>query len=255
MAELNTISALLNDANLQGYWRLEADGTDSGPNGYTLAPGNAPAGYVSAKYGNGADFEASATDYIGIANASCPNLEISGDQTWGCWYKPETTTASTYEVLMGKTNAATTVYRRFIKWGDDKIALSITTSNGTHTVSHSTVLSAGNWYFCVWRYDASEATIDIFVNNSKATFTSRGTSVSTSTGGFCLGREGFDANFNPLDGVLDDAFIFNRYLTDDEITTLYSDTSIKSVCGLAKASVKSAKGLAIASVKKINGLA
>ena len=80
-------TALYSDASLQGYWRLETDGTDSSANGYNVS-GTAPT-YTTGRYGNGGDFEASSSQYLAIAGSSSANLNITGSQTWSAWVKLE----------------------------------------------------------------------------------------------------------------------------------------------------------------------
>jgi hypothetical protein len=97
---------LYSDANLQGYWRLESDGEDLSSNGYDVA--GAVRGYVSGKFGNGADFELGNSDYLSIADTACADLEISGSQTWSAWIKLESTVPSGRYAIMAKRDTSNT---------------------------------------------------------------------------------------------------------------------------------------------------
>ena len=118
-------SPLYLDANMQGYWRLEANGNDSSANGYNLA-GTAPT-HTTGKFGNGADFESASSQYISIANASCPNLAITGSRTLSAWIKVESITASNQGIIskLGESNA----YRGYVlrvSGTTGKVAIGIT---------------------------------------------------------------------------------------------------------------------------------
>jgi len=213
-------TALLADANLQAYYRLEADGTDDSPNGYDVVAGTVP-DYVAGKFGNGADFEASSSQYLSIADASCPNLEISGSQTWGAWVKAESISADI--TIIGK-DKITSRGRQLVILSTGKATfeiLGLTPSN----IQSDTILTSGNWYFVVGRYDGSN--LEVFVNGTKKTVSVTGTP-NVSTSDFSIGCRfvgGGDAVSTPFDGIIDDAFVFNRALTDAEVTKLYTTTS------------------------------
>ena len=97
---------LLNDANLQGYWRLESDGSDESSNGYDLT--NSGASFVTGKFGNGVDLELTESDYLYIVDASCPNLEISGSQTWSAWVKAESSVPPGRYAIISKRDTSNT---------------------------------------------------------------------------------------------------------------------------------------------------
>ena len=93
--------------------------------------------------------------------------------------------------------------------------LNIKSSTGT--------ISTGTWYFLCGVYDSANSKLKIFVNGTKTEATASGSAV-LSAGEFCIGRWGAYTTLN-FDGIIDDAFIFNRALTDAEVTKLYTTTS------------------------------
>lgn len=231
MAELNTLSignrwlelaktSLVSDANLQGYWKLESDGTDSGPNGYTLTGTGSPT-HAAAKFGSGATC-VKASKYYSIADASCANLEISGSITVSVWAKPTNVAGgwgSGY--LLSKRNSAT-AGGYYLALSGGNTPLFYCDGLTTPSVTHSMTVTDNNWYHVVGRYNSSTGKLAVFLNGTKVEVSTSG-SMGDSNKDFFLGlnsnntAEGFD-------GMLDDAAVFNRALTDAEILTLCDKT-------------------------------
>jgi len=215
-------TALLADANLQAYYRLEADGTDDSPNGYDLTEVNTPT-YVAGKFGNGADLELSSSQYLSIAAGSEVNIDITGSQSWGCWIKPESLTQQGH--IMGYCDVGLTNFKGFYFDSSDYTPrFALTGLTTTLNIKSSTgTISTGTWYFLCGVYDSANSKLKIFVNGTKTEATASGSAV-LSAGEFCIGRWGAYTTLN-FDGIIDDAFIFNRALTDAEVTKLYTTTS------------------------------
>lgn len=212
--EINT-NRFLNDANLQGYYKLESDGTDSSPNGYTLT-GSSPV-YTTARFNNGGDFETSSTHYL---SGSTPNCRIGTSQTFSAWCRPE---------------SFPSVQGRIVAVSDSSINnyVSLTTINTTNVFSFqvsgltplsvsSQAFSTGSWYHVVGRYDSSGSTLAIFVNGVKTQSTVTAGTHTAGTGNLAIARLGdYTATNTNFDGFIDDVAIFNRALTDAEIKEIY----------------------------------
>lgn len=82
MAELFTISSLLNDANIKAYYRAE-DLTDSSSNSKTLTK-TGTVNNSAAKYNNG--FNATFTDATNHLANTTVLTPGTGDFTIGCWF-------------------------------------------------------------------------------------------------------------------------------------------------------------------------
>ncbi len=219
--ELNSLS-LLNDANLRGYWRLESNFTDSGPSGYNLTGVNTPTD-VAGKFGNGKDFEASSSQRAGIADASCPNLEISGSQTWMCWVKPEALTS--YQSPMSKNDSGNTNPHRFLVSDDAGgvvyFDMSGLTTN-TQVNSGALTIKNGVWSHLVGVYDSAASKLRIYVNGALGGELTASGSAADSNGDFVIGGDGA-TGIRYFDGIVDDAAIFNRALTHAEILSIYRE--------------------------------
>jgi hypothetical protein len=216
-------TSLATDSSLQGYWRLEADGTDSSVNGYTLT-GTDPA-FVAGKFGNGGDFELGSSQYLQRADADCANLEIAGSQTWGCWIKPETVVTATRLTAMSKRDTSNTgKYLRISSTQNVQFGLTGLTTNAV--VTSSGTVSTGTWYFLCGIYDSINTKLKIYIDTTKTEVTASG-SATDSDANFAIGAEKSgvgDAAAYFFDGIIDDAFVFNRALSDAEVLALYNGT-------------------------------
>jgi len=216
-SELYT-TPLISDANIQGYWRLEANFNDSGPNGYNLTPSGSPS-YSSGEFGNGVNL-ISAASYGLIADASCANLEISGSQTWGAWIKPAGAPI-TQAAILAKCNVGGTKYILFLYTASQNCAFYVTGLTTNTNVASSNTISNDVWSFVVGRYDATGQTLSIYLNGTKTSVTASGSHDDTNSS-FGLGIQSDFATPYYFDGMVDDAFVFNRALTDTEISQLYT---------------------------------
>lgn len=221
MPEINTIAALLADGNLQGYWRLE-NANDTGPNSYNLG-GTAPS-YAAAKFFNGGDFEDTSSQYLFIANASCPNLKITGSHSVSAWVKLESNAVGARGV------AAMRDYALGAGW-----AVQINTSNAiffikdgltTNTaIAADVAATVGTFCHIVGVYDSATSKLKIFMNGVKKEVTASGSSTSP-TVPFMIG--GYPSGAGPhasgyIDGIIDDVAVFDRALTDAEVASIFSE--------------------------------
>lgn len=207
-------TSLKADSNLKGYWRLESNYTDSSASAYTLTGNNTPTD-VTGKWGNAKQFASASSQSATIASASAPNLEISGSQTWSCWYKK---TSGTDHPIMSKSDATPTNLKRIYSDSSNKIVFTLT---GISTnVTSSNAIADGVWSHICGVYDTTNTKLKIWVDGVKTEVTATGTANATG-GQFALGRDGDYASY--ANGVIDDAAIFDRALTDEEVQILYNN--------------------------------
>lgn len=217
--EINATS-LLNDSNLQGYWRLESDGTDSGPNGYNLTE-NGGFSHTTGQFGNGVDLERDGVDdHLSIAHASAANLSIAGAITLYAWIKREATGAGNFEIV-SKMNNANQGYQLYI---DGSNILHFT--HRTVDLSSTTALtSTAAWYQVAGTYDGT--TFRLFVNGTQEDSDGSAGSDDTNNDPFAIGASyqgAGDTAANFWDGLIDDVAVFNRALSGSDILGLYNGT-------------------------------
>lgn len=210
-------TTLINDTSLKGYWRYENNLNDSSTDGYNLTD-HSSSDSASGKFGHGRSFNGTSA-YNDIAHASCPNLNITGSQTWIAWYNP--TDFSINRGICGRDDLSNTVDI----FTTSTNGFAFVRFNGLTTnsaVTSSNPLTTGAFNMVVGRYDSSAGKIAVFVNNTKTELTAGGSVVST-TGNWAIGDTG-SGQGNFAKGVIDDVAIFNRALSDSEISQLYNGT-------------------------------
>jgi len=221
-------TTFIDDANLQGYWGQESNGGDSGPNGYTLTETGSPI-HSAGKFGNGVTF-VQASKYQSIADASCPNLEMSGSFTVSVWAKPTNTAGSwaTGYMLSKRLFTPDRGYYLALSGGVNPIFYAAGLTTNVQVVSTGAVAN-GNWYHIVGVYDSVNTKLKIFLDSVKTEVTASG-AITDSNSIFYIGlnsnntAEGFD-------GEIDDVAVFNRALTDAEVLSIYNGSAAKATSG------------------------
>jgi len=210
---------LASDANLQGYWKLEANGNDSSPNGYNLT--GTTRGAVAGKFGNGLDFEASNADHIEIATPA--NLNFSGSFTISAWINLETAN------LQGAVLSNWNVKGQYIFGTDGGCVYLIVknNSNNNYDIKGNTTIPLSTWCHIVGVWDTSTNRLRVYLNgvSDKTEVTTSGTPMSENNY-VVMGAQDFNGLYRCFDGIIDDVAVFNRALSATEISNLYN-TNIK----------------------------
>ncbi len=162
------------------------------------------------------DLESSSSQYASIADASCPNLEISGSQTWECWVKLESLPAANM-AFMGKSestaagwaglyyNTGTPNTFRFHLHG-------LTTSSLIGSIATPV---AGVWTHVAGVYDGS--TLKIYINGELDNSTAASGNHTDSNGNFAIGRLGVYTLNWYYDGLIRNARVWNVARTQQQI--------------------------------------
>ena len=203
------IGELWPQTNVQGLWHL-SNTSDSSGNGYNLNNVNT-ATFPVGKFGNCVNLVASSVQYLDIADASCANLEISGSQTWMCWTKFNTATGLRGIMCKANSKRLWTINSVFTF---DMPGLTTNT-----TVTSSVTPTTGVWYFVAGVYDSTAQKLKIWINTTKSEVSASGSATDTN-GAFLIGNQ--EAHNIPFDGQIDEAVIFNKALSDNEIRNYYS---------------------------------
>lgn len=200
------------DTGLVGYWSFNGpdlsgttafDRSGKGNNG-TLT--NGPT-VTEGKSGQALNFNGS-SNYVTMGYV----LSFSGTQSlsMSAWIKPNVTNVS-YQTLVGKELD----YKLDLDSGG-KVNFLLGNSWGRNFAS-DTSLVAGNWYHIVATYDGTNK--KMYINGSwDKTVASTG-NISGNSYQFNIGQRNSDDYFN---GIIDEVRIYNRALTQAEVTALYN---------------------------------
>ena len=121
------------------------------------------------------------------------------------------------------------------------------------------------WYFVVGGYDSVNDYIWISLNAGAKVTVSQSVGCRDGTSELNIGCRGNHAT-GYFDGLIDEAFIFDKVLSADEISWLYNSGNgrtyedllgppgIKTINGIDIGNVKTINGVAIADVKSIQGI-
>lgn len=202
---------------LISYWKLdEASGTavdSTGTNDLTAV--NNPVA-TTGKIGNARQFVSASNQYLEVADNPSLNLQTI---TWAGWVNLTTLALAT---IAGK--AAVGLYEWFLRYysSTGRFQLLAAPNNVnlyTASADNFGAPSAGVWYFIVCHVN-SAGLVSISINNGAANTTAMGGPMVSNTAKFRLGSRSDDVG--KMNGVVDEAGLWNRELTAAEITSLYN---------------------------------
>lgn len=207
--------------NLVSYWKLdEASGNAADSVGSNTLTNNGTTPYVAAKIGNGISVDGSGSKYLSITDAAQTGLEFgTGAFTISVWIK-KAVTGSDMNVVNKIDNAtAGNGYSLQVTNSGSKITFGVA-DTGSNASAQGTITDDTNWHHLVGRRTAA-GLLAVFVDGVK---TEPGTTFTGSVNGspaFALGRQA-DRNINYFNGVIDEAGVWSRALSDAEVASLYN---------------------------------
>lgn len=214
---------------LQAWWKLDEVSNGSAPitrndsrgANHLTDSNNTASG--TGKISNGADFEATSTQWLSIAdNAALSTGDI--DFTLACWVKLESVGANRTVVAKVGGSSATDEYSVYydhaagrFKFYTGGTAYKIVTANNLGAPNLDT------WYFIVAWHDAAGDTVNIQINNGTAdSLATSNVGPNNSTSAFSLGVYKPSAPQDYFDGVIDEVAMWKRVLSAAEKTWLYN---------------------------------
>lgn len=234
--------------NLVSWWELnETSGTRYDAHGSNDLTDNNTVLYAAGKQGNGADFEDANSEYLSISDASQTGLDITGDLSFSCWIKPETTPSGGAGMAMmykwaGGSASYGLIYIDVA--GTKKIRLNIYQDGSNNIPFDWTVgsLSTTSFTHIVVRFDvlghpSGTGTAELFVNGTSVGTVTNGSasSIYSGTGAFSISSLSSGIQWY-WDGVIDEAGIWSKKLSDTEVSDLYNSGNGLNYAGTAPAS-------------------
>ena len=206
------------DKNLVGWWRFDGNANDETGNGNNGIVYGATSNPTGGKIGGAYMFDG-VNDVITRASIG---TSITKAITIGMWVNKNSVTAENGVLAF-----------------DNRIEIIVTANNilrfrfknssgSTPQLISDNTLSLGNWSYLAFTYDGSLNQTKLYINGISVSYT--GTPISgdlTEINGIELriGREWNDGGFY-FDGSIDEVMIFNRALSQEEVTALYNAPAI-----------------------------
>lgn len=214
---------------LVGYWKMDEaswNGTasevvDSSGNGnHGVRAGDATT--AAGKFGNGGTFDGTG-DSVLIGDPSSGALDFgTGDFTLSSWFYVSSL-PSAYKSIINKGAVGAVGYGLTIS-DDNKLSGSIQATGGTNQHAKSvTAITAGSWQHATVVFKRNDK-IYIYINgnlNNSVSYGAGNTGSVDNSVDFRLGSYSNGTEF-PFNGLIDEARIYNRALSPNEVKQLYN---------------------------------
>lgn len=229
--------------DLVSWWSLdEASGTRADAHGSNdLTPINAPAS-ASGKVGDAVDLESGSDQYLTIAAGSQSGLAAgAAGFAFGAWYRMESAASA---FICSKRDSGAAEFTMTTN-ADSPGALHFYLAPGFSPLIVVGSLPVGGWVFVVVGYDVASGNACISINGAAPTTGARAFGGAASAP-FSIGYD-LSGGLPKWDGLVDQAFYYTRWLTDDELAWLYN-------AGAGRSYADVAGGGAVASIVQAHGL-
>jgi hypothetical protein len=228
-------------SSLIGYWRFDNDYNDSSGNSNHGSVGGNTSIKKFSRVGRGAAHFDTSSDYISVANST----ELGGmsQLTIGAWVWLDN--IDNYDNILNKCDDGVDntdlSYRLAASDNIDRSYLSITNQAqaSTYAFSNTNALTLNRWRFIVAVYNGTS--VDVYIDGVKEGVSGSTTdSIAQFTNPGNILMIGHNCNItnnnNTIDGYLDEVFIYNTALSDNEVKNIYEkqnsnnpeDTSLSS---------------------------
>jgi peptidoglycan hydrolase-like protein with peptidoglycan-binding domain len=204
---------------LVAQYNFDGNANDSSPNALTGIVGGT-AQYAAGKVGQAFQFD-SASYVQGPTNSA---FDITGPLTLSAWVNGSSFSATHTIITKGcvQTGATGEAYEITRYQFGSNFRFRISDGVNTPSVSSPVTPTINNWYHVVARFIPGQE-IAIFVNNAKTVATTSVTALTTVSRPLGIGADVSCAR-SYWNGLIDDARIYNKALSDSEVGQLYAGT-------------------------------
>lgn len=229
-------NTLLTD--LISWWSMnEESGTRDDSHGSNdLADGNTVL-YTAGKVGNAADFEATNEEYLWIADNASLSFSGNDDFTFVFWCRLESVAAWSQLITKWDWGSNDREYQMYYDDTKERFVGGVSPNGTASTLVDADTLgvpATETWYFIVFYHDSTNDIISIEVNEGGADTEAHATGIHDDVTEFTVGaqRNNGAAGGAFLDGEIDEVGLWDRVLTDAEMTWLYNSGNGRSYASL-----------------------
>ena len=217
---------------LAGYWKLDetsGNAADSSGNNNNLTNNNGTT-YADGKFGNAANFVAASSQSLSISDAAQTGLEGMAKYTFAAWINL-TTASGSNPIITKSGNNGNSSYG----FNHNNLSLGVgVTTNGyfgapcSNNQASTSILSTGVWTHVAITYDGSD--FRLYKNGDEQSsgsfpYSASGCTTANTSSDFSLGGGNQNGIFRYINGKIDEARVYNKALTDTEMSYLFSLTS------------------------------
>ena len=213
-----SLSPLYNPSGLVGYWNLDGDAIDSsgyGNNG--TWNGTSTERYAAGKVGTYAGYFNGSGDYLNCGNGA--SLSLTGPLTESAWVN--FSMFKNYGYVFIKSAGGSTGVNYRLMTEIDKFNGMIadgTTTNAIPATYASGGVTLGNWALLTFTADGS--TLKIYINGSLKYSGGQTITPAENSSSMFIGAS--SGGVSSLGGLIDEARLYNRALSQAEIIALYN---------------------------------
>lgn len=208
----------ISSVGLQALYSLNGSGIDTSGNARHLSVSGGV--YSDGKIGQGLDFDG-VNDY-----ADSGTWSVSGDEiTMTAWFKAET--FGTDMRIISKGSSTATASQNWLMLLDDisstqaYLSMRVRTGTTTTILTDNIVLSPGVWYHAAAVYDGAE--MRLYINGIEVESAAKTGNLIVNTAPVWIGGQATTATDRAFNGIIDDAAIYSRALSDSEIYTIWEN--------------------------------
>lgn len=216
-AELYT-TPLFTDANLLSYYRFEGNSNDAkGTNNGTAT--NITYGTANGKFAEGAVSAAAGGDGINIGNPANLNF-TSGDFSFNFWFYPQINTNNKTVFSRGEYQVEGYYCSIFTNGSDVDMGFYTNQVGALQTTLTTTAFELNNWHMV--SIVRSGTACNIYKNGTVCSYETKESIINPATSSKNMYLLRYDGTSYETTAKIDDFAIFNRALTQTELTNLYT---------------------------------
>jgi len=210
---------------LQAYWSFDSSGvTTKDIKKYSLQANDGTstkATWTSDGHVGGAYVFNGTNSYIKVIDS--PSIDITGSISLSAWVK--------YDVISDYILGKNSCYSFMVWSGNNKLEGSVFSSGAEYyqirNVSGGKIISTDQWHYLTFIFDGryTRTYVDATVDRVYDTGGTR--TLDNNTSNISIGAANFSSHF--MDGTIDEIAIWNRVLSQDEVSYLYNDGNGKSL--------------------------